>query len=69
MYTFCNINDSFPVSYAILIYICFVLCVNKRNLLIICMLMFLCMFWRFSETLAKCAYLIEKNGFRAILKP
>lgn len=40
-------NDSFPVSYAILIYICFVLCINKRNLLIICILMFLCVFWRF----------------------
>lgn len=26
------------------LYICFVLCINKRNLLIICMLMFLCVF-------------------------
>lgn len=69
MYTFCNINDSFPVSYAILINICFVLCINKRNLLIICILMFYVCFGVFSETLAKCAYLIEKNGFRAILKP
>lgn len=34
----------FPLVMAILIYICFVLCINKRNLLIICMLMFLCVF-------------------------